>query len=89
MSELARFFKDGQLQQIPRKEKNKRLIFDHLYSKFEFDKDYLEKEVNAILKSIYPDHAILRRYLVDYHYLDREKDGSIYKKAVRETEPNT
>ncbi len=32
MSELARFFKDGQLQQIPRKEKNKRLIFDHLYS---------------------------------------------------------
>ncbi|MCA6775177.1 DUF2087 domain-containing protein [Enterococcus mundtii] len=62
---------------MPRKEKNKRLIFDHLYSKFEFDKDYLEREVNAILKSIYLDHAILRHYLGDYRYLDRVKDGSI------------
>ncbi|MDB7086746.1 MULTISPECIES: DUF2087 domain-containing protein [Enterococcus] len=53
------------------------MIFDHLYSKFEFDKDYLEREVNAILKSIYLDHAILRHYLGDYRYLDRVKDGSI------------
>ncbi|NBA60654.1 DUF2087 domain-containing protein [Enterococcus mundtii] len=65
------------MQQILRKEKNTRLLFDHLYSKFEFDKDYLESEINTILKSIYSDHAILRRYLVDYRYLDREKDGSI------------
>ncbi|WP_375152066.1 DUF2087 domain-containing protein [Enterococcus mundtii] len=40
-------------------------------------KDYLEREVNAILKSIYLDHAILRPYLGDYRYLDRVKDGSI------------
>ncbi|WP_438844573.1 DUF2087 domain-containing protein [Enterococcus sp. AZ062] len=26
---------------------------------------------------MYPDTAVLRRYLVDYRYLDREKDGSI------------
>ncbi|WP_324249882.1 DUF2087 domain-containing protein [Enterococcus mundtii] len=30
-----------------------------------------------MLKSIYPDHAILRRYLGDYRYLDRVKDASI------------
>ncbi|WP_258866283.1 DUF2087 domain-containing protein [Enterococcus mundtii] len=53
------------------------MLFEHLYSKFEFDKDYLESEINTILKSIYSDHAILRRYLVDYRYLDRKKDGSI------------
>lgn len=61
---------------------------DYLYSKFGFDKDDLENEINTILKNIYSDHAILRRYLADYRYLDREKGGSIYKKTVRETESN-
>ncbi|EGP4915401.1 DUF2087 domain-containing protein [Enterococcus faecium] len=71
------------LKQIPKKEKYKLLVFDFLHSKFDFDKEYSEKEINNILKKIYPDFAILRRFLVDYGYLSRENDGSIYiKKRV-------
>ncbi|NVD85041.1 DUF2087 domain-containing protein [Enterococcus faecium] len=72
-----------QLKQIPKKEKYKLLVFDYLHKKFEFDREYTEKEINLTLKTIYPDFAILRRFLVDYGYLSRENDGSIYKKKIK------
>ncbi|WP_462421884.1 GNAT family N-acetyltransferase [Salinicoccus sp. Marseille-QA3877] len=74
-----KFFKDGKLVQIPRKEKMKLQLFDELIKDFDRNHIYKEKEVNGILKEIYPDYAILRRYLVDYQYLKREDDGSQYR----------
>ncbi|WP_081311928.1 DUF2087 domain-containing protein [Brochothrix thermosphacta] len=44
------------------------------------NKSYTEKEVNTILYNWYDDFVILRRYLVDYHFLKREDDGSLYYK---------
>lgn len=41
-------------------------------------KNYSEFEVNGILKPVYVDYAMLRRYLVDYGFLDRKTDGSAY-----------
>lgn len=80
MSEIReRFFKDGKLVQIPRKEKMKLQLFDELIQSFERGLKYKEYEVNEILKSIYSDYAILRRYLVDYGYLSRTDDGSEYQ----------
>ena len=75
---IDKFFIGEQLKQIPKKEKYKLLVFDYLHKKFEFDREYTEKEINLTLKTIYPDFAILRRFLVDYGYLSRENDGSIY-----------
>ena len=41
---------------------------------------YSEVQVNEILKDIYPDYVTLRRYLIEYDYLERTRDGSAYWK---------
>jgi hypothetical protein len=45
---------------------------------FDPNEFYTEKEVNGILKPVYVDYVMLRRYLVDFKLLDRKKDGSLY-----------
>ncbi|EOT46514.1 MULTISPECIES: DUF2087 domain-containing protein [Enterococcus] len=77
---IDRFFKEGKLLTIPRKTKDKELIFDYLSTQFSEEKSYTEKEVNEILKAFYPDYAILRRFLVDHHYLIRDAYGKSYQK---------
>jgi hypothetical protein len=69
---------DGSLKMIPTQSKKIRIVLEYIIKSFEFDTHYSEKEVNEILKKYNPDTAILRRYLVDYQYLDRERDGSKY-----------
>jgi len=46
--------------------------------KFDSSEKYTEKEVNQILESVYPDFVTLRRYLIEYGFLDRTADGSKY-----------
>ncbi len=60
------------------KEKKKIVILRTIIQKFEKNKQYAEKEVNEILKSIYEDYVIIRRYLIEYGYMDRTKDCKIY-----------
>ncbi|MFG3611736.1 DUF2087 domain-containing protein [Rummeliibacillus stabekisii] len=73
-----RYFKNGQLLTIPKKEKNKLQILDIIIQRFKKNKIYTEKEVNENLQQMYDDFAILRRYLVDYDYLRRTNNGSQY-----------
>lgn len=73
-----RYFKNGRLTVIPKKEKNKLEVLNELIQLFEMNKQYNEKEINELLKSVYPDFAILRRYLVDYKYLNRTQDCMTY-----------
>ena len=60
------------------KEKNKLLILRTIVRQFENGRRYTEKEVNAILKPIYPDFASVRRALIDYRLMARESDCSEY-----------
>lgn len=75
---IQAFFKEGKLLQIPKKEGKKLVIFNEIMKQFDLHKQYSEKEVNAIIQEIYPDFAIIRRYLVDYGYLSRDKAGIVY-----------
>jgi hypothetical protein len=74
----TKFFKDGKLRNLPSKEKGKVMVFLYLIEQFERGKEYKEKEVNDVLKIIYADFAILRRYLIDYKLLERSKEGLTY-----------
>jgi len=78
MEIINKFFKNNQLHVIPSKEKYKIVILNFLIEKFNPNKQYTEPEINQVLKSFYPDFAILRRYLVDYKLLDRSKDCRLY-----------
>ena len=70
---------DGRLTTFYTKEKNKIIILSELIKRFEPMRRYKEKEVDAMLKGVYEeDYVLIRRYLIQYGFLDREKDGSVY-----------
>jgi predicted transcriptional regulator len=78
---LETFMPDGKLRAMPLKQSQIIVILDEISLKFDFEKQYSEREVNTILKEISEDdYATIRRYLVDYGYLNRTRDGSVYRK---------
>jgi hypothetical protein len=77
----AKLFLPGEqlrLRRLPRKQKEMLVALNRLAQLFAREQVYSEKEVNRILASAYEDHVTLRRYLVDYRFLDRKPDGSAY-----------
>jgi hypothetical protein len=78
---LDTFMPDGKLTAMPLKQPQIVVILDEIALKFELDKQYSERDVNVILKEVTEnDYATIRRYLVDYGYLSRTRDGSVYHK---------
>ncbi|MDD4802346.1 MAG: DUF2087 domain-containing protein [Syntrophomonas sp.] len=78
---LKKYFPDGingPLKSFSRKEKIKIVVLREIAQRFEPNRYYNEKEVNQILKTAFDDYATLRRYLIDYGFLDRKLDGSLY-----------
>lgn len=69
---------DGPLRTLDVKQKNKLVVLREIAKKFQAKKFYNEKEVNALLKTVYDDFATLRRYLIEYGFIDRKPDGSQY-----------
>ena len=79
---LATFFdENGKLKAYPAKEKKKLVILRKISTFFTLGRVYNEKEVNLLLRRIYDDHVTLRRALIEYGFLDRNKDGSIYTRT--------
>lgn len=64
----------------PSKPDKKQLAMEYLATKFEFDKEYLEKEVSEIIRQnhTFNDHPMLRRELVNRKLLGRTPNGSKY-----------
>lgn len=78
---LKAYFKeglDGPLLKFPKKEKRKVVVLTNIADRFERNRHYSEKEVNELLKSVYDDYVTVRRYLIEYGFLDRDRDGSRY-----------
>lgn len=68
------------LDHFPAKEKKKVAVLTRIAQEFEAGREYAEREVNLLLKAVYPDFATLRRYLIEYGFLDRTQDCSVYWK---------
>lgn len=77
-----RRFLDAQerLSTWPAKRKNQILVLEYLAAQFEPQRYYSEKEVNTLLNAVHTcgDCALLRRYLYNYAFLDRTRDGARY-----------
>lgn len=65
---------DGRLHTIPTKHAKLLVVLDHLAQEFEPGRTYPEAEVDAVLNRVHPDHAALRRYLVENDFLTRERN---------------
>ncbi|HZR41552.1 MAG TPA: metalloregulator ArsR/SmtB family transcription factor [Ktedonobacteraceae bacterium] len=66
------FFKDGCLVSIPTPSRQRRFVMEKVAQAFEWGRIYDEKEVNAILKTLHPENATLRRELIDQKLMMRE-----------------
>ncbi len=76
---LREHARNGRLTRIPSKQKKLQVILRWLATLFEADKLYTEQEVNAVLRAAYAeDYVSLRRDMVDFGYLRRERGGGQY-----------
>lgn len=79
-AKVIRDFFDGErLKEIPAQRKKRVIVLQHIMERFEPERTYPEREVNEILRPIHADVATLRRELVDYGYMLR--DRGIYQMA--------
>jgi hypothetical protein len=69
---LRSFIRNGRLTHIPAQQSKRLVVLEHLAQQFEPGRRYSEKMVNLVLGRYHPDTAALRRYLVDYGFLDRD-----------------
>ena len=84
-SVLRTFLIDGRLVSIPAVRGKRRIVLEHIAALFEPGVRYPEREVDAMLRAWHPDHAALRRYLVDELLLAR--DAGVYWRIGGPTEP--
>ena len=74
-----KYFKNDKLMMIPKKEKNKLLVLQIVLEMLKAKSlEFTEKELNEAIKEIYPDYSLIRRYLVDYKFLERDNYGRMY-----------
>ena len=76
---LNSFVEKDRIKEIPASRKKRQIILKWLVQKFEIDRLYPEQELNQIIKPIHIDTATLRRELVGYNMLHRDK--SIYQRV--------
>ena len=67
---------EGRLHTLPSKRSKLLVVLDHVVQSFELGRTYPEVEVDEILRRFHPDHAALRRYLVESLFLER--DAGVY-----------
>jgi hypothetical protein len=70
---LRDFLEHGRLKTIPRQRKKREVILRYLVRKLEKGRDYNEAEVNEILGQYHEDVAFLRREMIGYGWLARER----------------
>ncbi|MEO1770655.1 DUF2087 domain-containing protein [Candidatus Enterococcus ferrettii] len=76
---LATYFTDnGRLSSLPSKEKRKVIVLTKIIEHFDASKNYSETAVNDILQLVNDDYVTLRRYLIEYGFMNRTKDGKSY-----------
>jgi DNA-binding CsgD family transcriptional regulator len=75
---VNKYFSEGVLTKFPQKEKQRLIVLREISNHLKMDYQYDEQELNQILKGFYEDYVLIRRYLVEYGFLDRKSDGTSY-----------
>jgi hypothetical protein len=80
---LRVFVQDGRVPALPARMARRRVLLNEVALAFEPGIRYPEPQVNDFLRRIHPDHAALRRYLVDADFLERS-DGLYWRIGGRD-----
>jgi hypothetical protein len=70
---LRDFFDGERLKEIPAQRKRRVIVLQHVLKRFDPNRNYREPEVNEILRKVHDDFATMRRELVDYGYMTRDR----------------
>ena len=71
---------DGRVVSLPVRSAKRKLLLEYVATRFEPDREYAERDVNAVLEQVHDDHVALRRYLVDEGLLER--DAGVYRRPL-------
>jgi hypothetical protein len=71
----------GRLREIPLAGRKFMAVLRYVLKSFEAERAYSEKEVNALLEEFHPDCATLRRALIDLRWMERERNGRVYRRV--------
>lgn len=79
-------FLDGErLKHLPARPAKLQVVLNWLAHKFDPEVRYPERTVNQILQRHHPDYASLRRFLVDYGFMQRQA-GIYWRVETKQTE---
>ena len=72
--------KDGKIIRWAKKQKDQNLILQYIKNKFTADILYSEPEINQTIKDsiTFDDYVLIRRELIEKHYLNRSDDCKKY-----------
>ncbi len=71
---LSHFFKYGRLVQIPTQRKKREIVLREIAKSFEKGLRYGEKEVNAIIQKFHEDYCTIRREMIAFGIMERERE---------------
>jgi hypothetical protein len=88
MSEqVDQFFNpDGTLINIPVKSAKKIAVLNKIAGSLSPDTKYTEKELNAEIAKFHADTAAIRRYMIEYGILERDRDSVYWVSRYAEPE---
>ncbi len=75
---LSHFFKYGRLTALPTQRKKREIVLLEISKSFSMDKKYEETEVNEIIHRFHEDHCTVRREMIAFGIMAREKE--IYRR---------
>lgn len=78
--EIAAYFdEDGKLSELPRASVTRRGVLNRIARCFDEGRTYSEAEVSALLYRVHYDYNGLRRHMLDFGILERDRRGMQYR----------
>ena len=71
---LSRFFRYGKLMQLPTQRKKREIVLREIARQFSTERKYDEKEVNEIIHFFHEDHCTIRREMIAFGIMARERE---------------
>lgn len=72
---ISRFFRYGRLTQLPTQRKKREIVLKEIAKSFEAGRRYDETEVNDIIHRFHEDHCTIRREMIAFGIMAREKES--------------
>ena len=79
--QISQFFNaDGTLTRIPVRPAKKIAVLRHIAADLQLGEKYSEKEINELISKFHSDTAAIRRHMIEYGILDRDKTSTYWVK---------